>query len=142
MATTAFSDLHGYLRVALGDTARVKNYAVDQLDAFLRFELLVDTSHAEVSAGSKTITPVLTATEKGLLVVSAAIAALSPKTIRAYRTKTLSVTREMGQHLAWLEGLKRTFELGGTGMALLGETDVQAYFRGPDRLEAEVLAEY
>jgi len=141
MATTPFEDLYAYMRVALGDTALLKNYATDQLDAFLRFELLGDSSHAEASVGSKTISPALTATEKGLLVVSAALAALSPKTITAYRTKTLSLTRDMGQHLAWLEDLKRRLELGGTGMALIGETDVQALFRGPDRLADEILAE-
>jgi len=138
---TAFSDLYDYLRVALGDVALVKNYATDQLDSFLRFELLGDTDHSEVSAGSKTITPALTAPEKGLLAVSAALAALSPKTITAYRTKTLSITRNIGQHIAWLEELKRTFELGGTGMALCGETDVQALFRGPDRWADEILSE-
>lgn len=141
MATTSFSDLYDYMRVALGDVALVKDYATDQLDAFLRFQLLSDTAHGEVSAGSKTVTPALTATEKGLLVVSAALAALSPKTITAYRTKTLSLNRNMGQHIAWLEELKRTFELGGSGMAIDGETDLQALFRGPDRWMDEILAE-
>jgi len=133
MATTAFSTLYPYLRVALGDIhPTITRYSDAMLKGILQYALLQDADHSESPA--EEVDPALTKAGTGLLVVNAAIATLSPQNVKSFRTRMLSVNRETGQHLANLRGLKRLFENDGVALAGASYNDTRQWFEGMDLL--------
>ena len=138
MATT-FSSLYSWIRYGLGDIASSQVYSDSQLDVAIRMALAQDADHSEETEdSSKTITPTCTASEKGWLAATAALVFAAPQNVKSYRTPVLSIGRDTRQRIDYLETLQRRFANGGEGIALIGENEVRAYFRGIQRLQNEL----
>lgn len=108
MSATAFSELHPFIRVVLGDTDKLKAmYSTDVLNQHLRL-LVLQQSIPEYQESGKTAKFVteLTPIQKAKLIYSVAKAIVSqmPQSF-SYRTPVFSISRSgmAAQLMAWID---------------------------------------
>jgi len=137
---TAFSSLYEFTRTCLGDEhATLQRYADAHLDRAIRFALLTWPDHTEVvEDSSKTITPDLTAKQKGLLGCDATLVMLMSQTTKSIRTPTFSTTRDIHAHACAVRTLRAKIENDGTTTLVAAQTELSAWLNAGTRYSDEV----
>jgi len=134
-----FSELYNTVRVFLGDlNAATPGYSNSQLDMGISAALLRDDTYSEgaeaASGAGRTITPDLTAKNDILRVsIRSAVSLLSPsRGPFSYRTRVFSVSRNMTEHMNYLEDLERKVVEGDVSIG--SETEWDQFVRGVDNV--------
>lgn len=138
-----FSELYPTMRVLLGDlNEAMPGYSNPQLDMGISAALLQDDTYEEgsrnVSGGGRTITPTLADKKAKLLVsVRASICLLSPnRGPFSYGTRVLRVSRNLTDHLAYLEDIERSTD--NNSLALDSQTEWDQFVRGVSNVTAKL----
>jgi len=136
---TLFNELYPTVRVFLGDlNAAAPGYSNSQLDMGIAAALLRDDTFSEgtqaPSGGGRTITPTVSAKDDLLrLSIRSAICLLSPnRGPFSYRTRVFSVSRNLREHMVYLEDLEQQVVEGEVTIG--SETEWDQFVRGVDNV--------
>lgn len=136
---TKFSDLYEPLRFLLGDIRPQPTYSTAQLDMAIAGALLEEENFDEGSldGDDRTITPAISnKADKQRMVLRSAIGMLDPNSGPfAYRTRTISVTRNISSYVGNLRMKLRALE---SDTEPIGDTEWTRFLHGSSKAIADI----